>query len=488
MRLFPEPRNIIIMHSMDWLIVVIGLTVGVLLGGAVAAAVCLARRHAIQTELANARTRAELLEQQSRELTGEIDRVRGESSQIDRSREAAERQAAVLRQEVQHKQQQFEEHQRLLQDAEKKLTDTFKSVGADALRNNNQQFIDLARQTFEKLMKEASGDVEKKQQAIDAIVKPIKELLEKQNTAVGEIEKKREVAYKGLEEQIKAIAQSHDGLRNETGKLVSALRRPEQRGKWGEMQLRNAVELAGMSAHCDYEEQVTIWNGDVTQRPDMVVNLPRRGVIPVDAKVAIDAYLDAVQCADGEAKTACLKRHADQVEKHWKQLANRRYWEGFQESHAPQLVVMFMPLESALVAALDVKPDLHSAAMQQHVLIATPTLLVALLRAAAYGWQQDALAQNAQEIAKTGAELYSRIQKFVGDLDRVGRNLDQASRAYNTAIGSLEARVLPGVRKIKELHATTDPEIETPAPVDIEIRPIVAQELKPQPQLFNNAG
>src|SRR5262249_25939860 len=158
--------------------------------------------------------------------------------------------------------------QRVLQEAEKKLTDTFKSVGADALRSNNQQFIDLARQTFEKLMKEASGDVEKKQQAIDAIVKPIKELLEKQNTAVGEIEKKREVAYKGVEEQIKAIAQSHDGLRSETGKLVSALRRPEQRGKWGEMQLRNAVELAGMSEHCDYEEQVTIWNGDTAQRPD----------------------------------------------------------------------------------------------------------------------------------------------------------------------------------------------------------------------------
>ena len=473
---------------MEWLIGIAALFVGAALGAGLVMVRGSARRAVLQADIATARARAEMVDQQSRQLLTELNRAREETGAAERGREAAERQTAVLNEQLSAKQKQFDEQRQILADAEKKLGDSFAALGAKALHANNEQFIALAKKTFEALMTEAKGDVEKKQQAIDAIIKPIRELLEKQNTAVADIEKKREVAYKGLEEQIKSIALSHEGLRTETGRLVTALRRPEQRGRWGEVQLRNAVELAGMTEHCDFEEQVTIWNGEGAQRPDMVVNLPGRGVIPVDSKVALDGYLDALQCADGEPKAECLRRHADQVEKHFKALANRRYWDGFEKAHAPQMVVMFMPLESALVAALDVKPDLHHDAMQLHVLIATPTLLVALLRAVAYGWQQDAIAHNAHEIAKAGAELYSRIQKFISDLEKVGRNLSQASNAYNTAIGSLESRVRPSIMRLKELHATADADIDMPPPIEIEIRPVNSPELKTLPQAIAGAA
>lgn len=470
-------------------------TIGLMLVGAVAgagavAAIMFARRGALQSQAANAKARAEVLEGQLHERQREIDQLRQDLASINEAREAAQRQAAVLEEQLASQHRQFAEQKRLLEEAEKKLTTTFEAAGAKALHANNEQFIKLATKTFETLMVRASGDVEKKQQAIDSLIKPIKELLEKQNAAVAEIEKKREVAYKGLEEQIRHIASSHEKLSVETGRLVNALRRPEQRGRWGELQLRNAVELAGMTEHCDFDEQVTIWKGEAMQRPDMVVNLPGRGVIPVDAKVAIDAYLDAIESEDPQVKNECLRRHADHIERHYKSLAGKRYWEGFEKAHSPQLVVMFMPLESALVAALEHKPDLHSQAMQQHVLIATPTLLVALLRAVAYGWQQDALAENARDIANVGAELYGRIRKFANDLQSVGKNLSQATNAYNAAIGSLEARVLPAARKLHNMRVTNDDEIKTPNLVDLEVRPIVASELKslPGPELDGMPG
>lgn len=466
------------MHLMEWLIGIVGVLFGAVLGAGLVIVRGSGRRAALQAEIATARARAEMVDRQGRQLLAEADRAREESSAAGKAREAAERRAAVLDEQLSAKEKLFDEQRRMLADAEKKLGDAFASVGAKALRDNNEQFMALAKKTFEGLMTEAKGDVEKKQQAIDAIIKPIKELLEKQNTAVADIEKKREVAYEGLQEQIKSIALSHDGLRSETGKLVTALRRPEQRGRWGEMQLRNAVELAGMTEHCDFEEQVTIWNGEGTQRPDMVVNLPGRGVIPVDSKVALDGYLDALQCAEGETKAECLRRHAEQVEKHFKALANRRYWDGFEKSHAPQLVVMFMPLESALVAALDVKPDLHHDAMQLHVLIATPTLLVALLRAVAYGWQQEAMEDNARKISDLGRQLYDAVRVLGGHFDDLGTRMKSSLEAYNRAVGSLEGNVLVKARKFKELQAANAVE-DIPAlePVDRVPRMLQAREL-----------
>jgi DNA recombination protein RmuC len=456
-----------------WLAGLIGAGVG----ACVVALWFVTRRAAMHAELANARARGQMLDEQLARRGDEIATLRQEIGDTHRLRETAEQKAAVVAEQLTNKQKQFDEQQRLLADAEKRLADTFISIGAKALASNNEQFIALAKKTFEGLMTEAKGDVEKKQQAIDALVKPIRELLEKHSTAVTDIEKKREVAYKGLEEQIKSIAASHADLRNETGRLVTALRRPEQRGRWGEMQLRNVVELAGMTAHCDFIEQAQTDDASSRDRPDMIVRLPGGGVIVVDSKVALEAYLDAI--GHGADRQMHLGRHADHVQKHCDGLASKRYWAQFERT--PRLVVMFMPLESALVAALEVRPDLHAHAMQQHVLIATPTLLVALLRAIAYGWQQEDVAANARDIADIGRELYERIGKFVESYEKVGRSLSSAAAAYNASIGTLESRVLASTRKLKEKHSTTDGEIEPPPPIEIELRPVTSSELKSLP-------
>lgn len=466
---------------MEWALgILIGVVIGAIAGAAAALMRAVSKRAVLQEQVANANARAEALSAQAQRLLDEMKSVRADLDSAHTGREDATRQAAVLNAQLQHKQSQFEEQKQLLEQAEKKLIDTFAAIGGKALRDNNSQFLELAKQTFEKLMEKASGDVEKKQQAIDNLIKPIKELLEQQNKAVGEIEKKRESAYARLDEQIKCIASTNEKLNTETGKLVKALRRPEQRGRWGEMQLRNAVEMAGMTEHCDFNEQVSLESEDGAQRPDLIVKLPGGGVIMVDAKVALDAYLDAIE-SDGD-RQALLLRHARQVEEHVARLSRKGYWN---LERTPKVVVMFMPLESALIAALEMKPQLQAEAMRCNVLIATPTLLVALLRAVAYGWQQEDVAANARQISQAGQELYDRLAKFVESFEKVGSGITNTTNAYNKAIGSLEGRVLPGARKLKDLHATTEAEIESPAPIEIEVRPIVAPELKALPEVVS---
>ncbi len=303
----------------------------------------------------------------------------------------------------------------------------------------------------------------------------MRELLEKQGRTLEDLERRRHAAYGALEEQVKAIAASNQRLHETTDRLATALRRPEQRGRWGEMQLRNVVRLAGMTEHCDFTEQPQTDDPTTKDRPDLIVHMPGGGVIVVDSKVALDAYLDAV--SEGADRGAALRRHAEQVEAHYRKLATKKYWEQFERT--PKLVVMFMPLESALVAALELKPDLHADAMQSHVLIATPTLLVALLRAVAYGWQQEAVAENARQIAATGRDLYDRLGTFVAHLERVGSGLRSAGDAYDDAVGSLERRLLPAARQLKELQATTGAEVDAPSAVKLEPRPVTSTELKP---------
>ncbi|MHC4103150.1 MAG: DNA recombination protein RmuC [Planctomycetota bacterium] len=413
----------------DWLDALVGLGIGLLLGGLAATVLVLVRRGRLASEVSNARARAELLDE----------RLKAQAEDEDH------------------------------------LKAVFRALGAEALQANNEQFTELATATLKTVLAEASGDAEKRKQAVESLVKPVKELLEKHSLAVTEIEKKREVAYRGLEEQIKAIAASHQKLGDETNRLVAALRRPEQRGRWGEMQLRNAVEMAGMTPHCDFTEQPQTDDPATRDRPDMIVHLPGGGVIVVDAKVALDAYLDTLD-ADGDRDVA-MQRHAGQVAEHCRRLSGKRYWDQFERT--PKLVVLFMPLESALTAALDLKPDLHAEAMRQQVLIASPTLLVALLRAVAFGWQQEDLAANARQIARVGGELYGRLAKFVEHLEGVGKAINKAGGAYDDAVGSLEKRVLPSARELRELHATTEKSVEPPPTIQIETRRITASELKP---------
>lgn len=461
---------------MDVPSIIAGLVIGVLLGGAGAALLLMRSRAAVARAALEQRLRTEGLEEDVQEARDDVVSLRQTLQSQDSCLTEAREEVVRLTEQLSQKTRQFEEQQALLAQSKRELGDAFKALGAEALKANNQQFIELAKSTFEQLMTEAKGDVEKRQQAIDTLVEPIRELLEKQSTAIGDIEKKREVAYKGLEEQISQIVRSHEKLGTETGRLVTALRRPHQRGQWGQMQLRNTVELSGMTAHCDFEEEVTVYAGEKRQRPDMVVNLPGEGVIVVDSKVALSAYLDAIECEDEQLKSELLLNHARQVEEHYKSLAAKQYWEAFERT--PKLVVMFMPLESALVAALEQKPDLHHDAMQNHVLIATPTLLVALLRAIAYGWQQEDVAANARQIARVGSALYDRIATFVDHYEKVGAALRSATRSYNKSVGSLESRLLTGARKLKELHATSHAELKPPAQIDVDVRAIASDELK----------
>jgi DNA recombination protein RmuC len=439
---------------------------GVAVGGLMTAMVALVRRGRIGAEAAGLRARVELLDGLVRDRVAEAQDLRAALAAESLSRAEAERRIAVLH-----------EQNRVLEEAEKRLTNTFQAVGARALRDNNQQFLDLAAKTMGQVLTEARGDVEKRQQAIDSLIRPIREALEKQGAALTDLERKREVAYKEMETQIKSFASLGEGLRRETGNLVTALRRPEVRGRWGEVQLRNCVELAGMARHCDFAEQVSRDGEDGRLQPDMIVKLPGGGTIVIDAKCALDAYLDAL--APERDRSECLARHAAQLERHVSGLAAKEYWKRFER--APKVVVMFVPLESALTAALEVKPDLHADAMASHVLIATPSLLVALLRAVAYGWQQEDVAANARQIADAGSELYERLSGFAAKVSAMGGRLESAVSAYNAAIGSLESRVLPSARRLRDLHATTAPEVEAPEPLQIEVRPVNAAELKPLP-------
>jgi DNA recombination protein RmuC len=461
-----------------WITLGVGLALGIALGAITAALVALGRRHRIAADLTSARSRCELLEQQALTLQRETEAVRKVRDEAEARRESAQREAAILQETLRAEQANVAAQRQLLDDARLKLRDAFLATGGEALASNARQFIELAKATLETVMTEARGAVDKKHQAIDAMVNPIRELLEKHHTAVGALEAKREGAYRGLEQQIQTMAVSQEKLGTETSRLVRALRRSEHRGRWGELQLRNAVELAGMSQHCDFDLQVTIWNGEAAQRPDMVVRMPQKRLIPVDAKVAIDAYLDLQECENEQARGECVRRHAEQVEKHYRSLANKRYWEGFSAEHAPQMVVMFMPLESALVTALECKPDLLSDAMSQHVFIATPTLLIAMLRIVAHGWQQQALAENAREIGEVGRELYDRLSTFCARFEEVRSSIERVNRSYNAAAGSFERMLLPSARKLKSLHATTDAELETPGLIETEPRPVVAAELR----------
>lgn len=427
---------------MEWIYAIVGVIVGAI----VAALVLFMRQRKVESDRDTQRSRAaELDNQLQREITAH--------QQVRQDCADAQQRVARLEERLNEKERQFIEQKALLEEAKIALTDTFKAHAADALKQNREQFMLTA----------------------DERLKPIKELLEQHHKVVQEIDKTRQVANKGLEEKIQQIAAANDKLTSETTRLVTALRRSQTRGQWGEMQLRNAVELAGMTEHCDFSEQVSMTTDDGRLRPDMVVNLPGGGRIPVDSKCVLDAYIDGLD--PGNDRAECMNRHASGLRTQMKGLASKEYWKQFER--APQIVVMFVPLESALTAALEIDPNLHNDAMRSHVLIVSPTLLVALLRAVAYGWQQEDVAANARQIADTGRELYERISKFAEAYADVGRKLTNAVQSYNKSVGSIESRMIPSARKLKELHATTAEEIDAPPTVEIEARPLSVPELLP---------
>jgi len=367
-----------------------------------------------------------------------------------------------------------EEKLALVKQAEAALLDAFKSLSADALKSNNQAFLDLAKTRLAEFQEAAKGDLEARHKAVDDLVRPIRESLEKVDGKLGEIEKARISAYSALNEQLKGLVETHlPMLRNETASLVKALRQPTVRGRWGEIQLKRVVEMAGMVDHCDFVEQESVATESGRLRPDLIVRLPGGKTIVVDAKAPVSAYLNAVEASDEATQQAQLLDHARQVRDHMVALGRKNYWEQFDAT--PEFVVLFLPGEMFFSAALQQDPGLIEFGVNEKVIPATPTTLIALLRAVAYGWRQEALARNAQEVADLGKQLYERIASLGRHWADVGKRLEQAVDAYNDSVGTLETRVLVSARKLSELKAAPEGvEIQVVEPVERTVRVLQA--------------
>jgi DNA recombination protein RmuC len=396
------------------------------------------------------------LQQAFDEEIAQSESLRNENSRLQASLEG-ERRAAAERSEA-------------FKQAAEALTEKFKALSRDALKDNNQEFLNLARATLEKFQVTAKGDLEQRQQAIDQLVKPLRESLDKVDGKIEEMERIRAGAYSGLIEQVKTLASSHQQLQAETGNLVKALRTPHVRGRWGEIQLRRVVELAGMVQYCDFTEQETLANEDGRIRPDVIVRLPGNRTIVVDAKVPFEAFYESISTADDSIRLERLKEHARLVRTHIGALSRKSYWEAVQP--APEFVLLFLPGETFYSAALEQDPKLIEDGINQKVIIATPTTLIALLKAISYGWQQEQRAANADEVGKLGKELYDRLRIFLSHFSDIGKNLDRALESYNKGVGSLEARVLVTARKFKERNAINGEEIESLEPIDKLARPL----------------
>jgi DNA recombination protein RmuC len=387
---------------------------------------------------------------------------------------------ASLQTELEKDQVLFAERQATLEAARDSFADAFKVISADALAKNNQSFLELARATLEAqqaaALASAKTDLDKRQLAIGELVAPVKSSLEKFELQIQGIEKSRVDAYATLTEQVRSMAEAQGALRLETGNLVKALRAPQTRGRWGELQLKRVVEMAGMLDHCDFFEQESTNTEDGRLRPDMIVKLPGGKNIVVDAKAPLAAYLEALEATDEEEKRRKLLDHARQVRDHLKKLGQKAYWEQFQPS--PDFVVLFLPGEMFYSAALEADPALIEAGVDARVILATPTTLIALLRAVAYGWTQQALTENAERISLLGRELYDRIATVADHWGRVGKNLGEAVGAYNDSVASMERRVLVSARKFRDLKvAPEDKEIRDLNPVEALPRDVQAPEL-----------
>ena len=362
-----------------------------------------------------------------------------------------------------------------LQSLEERLNREFQALSAKALRENNEAFLNLAQTKLETFQSEARGDLEQRQKAVENLVAPINETLTRYDQQIQSMERSRSQAYGSLSQQVESLLVSQQKLESETGRLVKALRVPQIRGRWGEFQLRKVVELAGMSSHCDFVEQETMSSEAGRLRPDLVVKLPGGKNIVVDSKAPLQAYLDALETDNEDRRKSLLQDHARQIRNHLQSLSSKAYWSHLKDT--PELVILFIPGESFLSAAAERDPELLEDGVKQRVIFATPLTLIALLRAVAYGWTQDRIADNARKISDLGKELYDRVATLTQHFRVLGQSLGRSVKAYNDAVGSLEGRVLTSARKFKELGATPQNEILELEPVEQATREIQAPEL-----------
>ncbi len=368
----------------------------------------------------------------------------------------------------------------LLDDAQQKLSNAFAALSAEALKSNNQSFLDLAKSTLETYQQSAKGDLEKRQTAIDHTLKPVQESLQRVDAIIAEMEKNRTSAYAALAEQVRALSDGQTALRSETSNLVRALRAPVVRGRWGEIQLKRVVEIAGMLNYCDFNEQPSVQTEEGRLRPDLLIRQPGGKNIVVDAKAPLEAYLNSLEAPDDQSRREWLKVHAQNVRTHINNLARKSYWDQFKQT--PEFVIMFLPGEMFFSAALEGDPSLIETGVAQRVIPASPTTLIALLRAVSYGWRQESIAKEAQAISTLGSELYKRLSDMSKHFFLMGKSLGSAVEAYNRAVGSLESRVLVTARKFKDYEALgVDTELEPAAPIEVSARTLQAPEMTAVP-------
>jgi DNA recombination protein RmuC len=392
----------------------------------------------------------------------------------------------VARTQLQSQQALEQERGLMIERAQERLKNAFDSLATESLRSNSELFLKLARENLGQQQLQALHNLKEREQSIETLLAPIRETLKRTEAQITSIEKDRHEAFGAIRQHLESVNLSQSALQRETRNLVNALRRPEVRGQWGELSLRRLVELAGMTVHCDFTEQVHTATDEGTLRPDLVVHMVDGRDLVVDVKTPLTAYLEAVEAQSDEARAAALRRHSQLVAERVRALASKAYWAQFAQS--PDFVIMFLPGDQFLSAAMNENPGLVDEAIRQGVILATPSSFVAMLKAIAYGWRQLALAQNAATIRDLGQELYKRLSVFGGHLARIGAALDRGVEAYNSAVGSLERQVLPAARRFNELGLNTDRSLEELERVDRLARDPAARDLGSDDPASSNGG
>ncbi|MBZ0168827.1 DNA recombination protein RmuC [Candidatus Methylomirabilis lanthanidiphila] len=456
----------------EWLTLALGLWIGAALGWAIGVARTKAgvsarlREHEARTAAAEARV--EEVRQQLASAKNDFEILRENLRQAEMAAAAAEARVNEI-------ERNLAEQRTLLEEAKARLSDTFKSLAAEALAGNNAGFLVLAEEKFKALKDEAAVDLESRRKAIETMIQPLGETLVAYQQETKALEDKRLREYSTVGEQLRAVALGQATLQSETAKLVNALRSPQVRGRWGEIALRKTAELAGMSPHCDFVEQASVTTGEGRVRPDMVVKLPAGREVVVDAKVPLGGFLEALEAKTEEDRDTALLKHAAQVNQHVVKLASKEYWDQF--ASAPEFVVLFIPNDSFLAAAAEKDPVLVESALSKKVVIATPATFIALLRAIAYGWRQELLTENAQRISVLGQELADRMATLAEHLVRVGGAIGKTVDSYNAAVASFENRVFPTARKFQALGAGGKKEIQELQPIDQKPRAVTTLDI-----------
>jgi len=414
----------------------------------------------LRSRVAGTESRLSELRETLEKTVAERDRIRDEREQL---KSDFDRLDAKREQELKH-----------WEEKEQTLHERFEALSQAALEKNNERFLRVAKTEVEKLLKDVEQTQQKRKHQMEKLVDPLSKSLQEVTKHIKDVEKQRVEAYSGLKQQVKGLTEAQVTIQKETANLVNALRRPSVRGRWGEIQLRRVVEMAGMVDHCDFEEQHSVDSDEGRLRPDMIVRLPNEKIIVVDAKASLAAYLEGVESDSEDDRERHMKRHADQVRAHIRKLGTKSYQDQF--STTPDLVVLFLPGESFFYAALQEDPHLIEFGAERNIVIATPTTLIALLRAVAYGWRQEQITENARRISELGQDLYDRLCTFVEHVGRMGRNLNTAVGSYNDAVGSLERRVLVSARRFQDLGASSSKQLKEVDPIDESTRNLEAEE------------